>query len=53
MNPMSLIIRMPTVFQQVGGSVEWTAAEAVSAANSLKRPVFAADNDGVVVTRMV
>jgi len=48
MNPLSLIIRLPTVFQQAGWSYERTAAEAVTAANALNQAVFAAHDGGVV-----
>jgi len=49
MNPMSLVIRLPTVFQQAGWSYERTAAEAVNAANALNQAVFAAHDGGVVI----
>lgn len=48
-NPLSLIVRLPTVFQSPGHDIEHTATCAVEAANGLNQAVFAAHDRGVVV----
>ena len=49
MNPLSLIIRLPTVFAGAGHGPDHVAADAVAAANGLGQAVFAAHNGGLVI----
>ena len=49
MNPMSLVIRLPTVFAGAGQDVNRVATDAVAAANALGQAVFAAHNGGLVM----
>ena len=48
-NPLSLIIRLPTVFAGFGRDIERTATDAVAAANALGQAVFATHNGGLVI----
>lgn len=49
MNPMSLVIRLPTVFWGPGHDLSHTATSAVAAAKGLNQAVFAACDGGVVI----
>jgi hypothetical protein len=49
MNPMSLVIRLPTVFAEAGWGPERLADAAIQAATGLNRAVFATYSGGVVI----
>lgn len=48
-NPLSLIVRLPTVFAGAGQSINRGATDAVAAANALGQAVFATCDGGLVI----
>jgi hypothetical protein len=48
-NPLSLIVRLPTVFTGAGQLIDRVATDAVAAANALGQAVFATHNGGLVI----